>query len=709
MRQFQKGAALLLAVVMLLSALPTLAEEVKTGTVQGADGSAPYYYHYSFSDANGTLQNGTTVTIEQTEGDWYLISVVDGGTALRVYMRKTDIREAAAAPAAGGPAAGGPAAGGPAAGGPAAGGPAAGGPAQPKLTPVNKAGWIFNLSDLTLYKEATAGSDSLGSYPAGTEVFVEGIENNVWYKVRIGDKKGYMPMDFITLTAPTAPPTAAPTATPTPAPTTAPSQGTTTTTTVTNNGDGTTSSSTSTVTYLNKTGRVNAAMVPLYKEKSWSSAILGNYSQHAPVTVLAEYDHYWYEVRTSSQQGFMLKAFVTLDPTTPTPSPAPTATPAVTPPAGSAVYMYVNMPANTGKMNVYLMADVNSMVLGSFATGTMIKVLNWGSTWSYVEVGLVKGYASTRYLSYTQPSAGNYLYATVNNPNPADRLNLRAQASSGSTSLGKYYNGTSVRVLEYGNTWCYVQVEGKTGYMMTRYLYFGSAQPTATPAPTYPPYTPPSGDYITAIVANDNPKHRLNLRQWASTEAPSLGRYFNGTIVRVYEYGREWCRVQVAGISGYMATAYLSFGGGGYTPTPTAPPVSTGTAYVNNPKANQRLNLRASASTGSRSLGQFYNGTEVQVINYGSQWCYVRVGSMYGYMSTQYLTYNKSAVVNTAYVNNPKSNQVLNLRALASVDSRSLGQYYNGTVVTILQYEKTWCYVSVDGKVGSMMTEYLRF
>ncbi|MDR2505542.1 MAG: SH3 domain-containing protein [Oscillospiraceae bacterium] len=82
--------------------------------------------------------------------------------------------------------------------------------------------------------------------------------------------------------------------------------------------------------------------------------------------------------------------------------------------------------------------------------------------------------------------------AVVNNPNPADRLNLRTAPSSGASSLGRYYNGTRVRILEYTNAdWVKVWIGPSAGvadgnhqdpnmgyiqgYMSRRYLAFGSA------------------------------------------------------------------------------------------------------------------------------------------------------------------------------------------------------------------------------------------
>lgn len=67
-------------------------------------------------------------------------------------------------------------------------------------------------------------------------------------------------------------------------------------------------------------------------------------------------------------------------------------------------------------------------------------------------------------------------YALVSNPNPADRLHLRARPDKGSHSYGKFYNRTPVLVLERGDVWTKVQIgcggAAMTGYMMTSFLAF---------------------------------------------------------------------------------------------------------------------------------------------------------------------------------------------------------------------------------------------
>lgn len=68
-------------------------------------------------------------------------------------------------------------------------------------------------------------------------------------------------------------------------------------------------------------------------------------------------------------------------------------------------------------------------------------------------------------------------WAVVHNPDPADRLHLRASASRASASLGKFYSGTPLQVLARDGAWCRVRVglgeSALTGWMMTEYLAFG--------------------------------------------------------------------------------------------------------------------------------------------------------------------------------------------------------------------------------------------
>lgn len=70
-------------------------------------------------------------------------------------------------------------------------------------------------------------------------------------------------------------------------------------------------------------------------------------------------------------------------------------------------------------------------------------------------------------------------YATVR----GGGLNLRQTASLDAKVLGQYPTGTWVTIHEQGDTWSRVTVNGKSGYMMTKYLSSGAATARCMCAP----------------------------------------------------------------------------------------------------------------------------------------------------------------------------------------------------------------------------------
>jgi hypothetical protein len=89
-------------------------------------------------------------------------------------------------------------------------------------------------------------------------------------------------------------------------------------------------------------------------------------------------------------------------------------------------------------------------------------------------------------LDGAAPTLDQTGWAVVNNPDPADRLHLRVKPEKSARSLGKFYNGTPVKVLDKSGSWTKVQIgfgpTARTGWMMTKYLAFGSDMDAVAPA-----------------------------------------------------------------------------------------------------------------------------------------------------------------------------------------------------------------------------------
>ena len=288
------------------------------------------------------------------------------------------------------------------------------------------------------------------------------------------------------------------------------------------------------------------------------------------------------------------------------------------------------------------------------------------------------------------------LGATINNPNPADRLNLRTKPSEDAPTLGKYYTGTFVEVLADDNSgWVKVRFCNLEGYMMKKYLAFGEDRGNV-------------GSAIPAVKVNNLAGVGLNLREKQSLNSASLGLFNNGETVLVYGVGETWCHVQAGGKIGFMLREQL---------VPVLEFNSTGSAgnriaIVNNYNPADRLNLRKTASAKAESLGKYYNGVAVTMLSeVQNGWIKVRIGNLEGYMESVYLLVDGqlgSVTSATPTVSVSSANGArLNLREKQSDISNSLGLYNNGTKVQVLGLSETWCHVQVDGKVGFMMSKYL--
>ena len=151
---------------------------------------------------------------------------------------------------------------------------------------------------------------------------------------------------------------------------------------------------------------------------------------------------------------------------------------------------------------------------------------------------------------YASASTQAVSLAIVNNPNPDDRLNLRSEPTTNSTSVAKYFNGTYVTVVDqYNDEWVFVEI-GNTnggiakGYMSSKYLAFDGSGLSITTA--------------TPVLVIQNPYGQgLHLRKMPDittekTASSSIGLFRNGTEVMVLGVLNDWYHVQVGGMTGFM-------------------------------------------------------------------------------------------------------------------------------------------------------------
>ena len=273
---------------------------------------------------------------------------------------------------------------------------------------------------------------------------------------------------------------------------------------------------------------------------------------------------------------------------------------------------------------------------GKFYNGASVEILGVIENGNWYHVYLPEtdlyGFMLGKYVQPTDNSelpdsyqAPTGIYAVVNNPSAADRLILRSYASQTAKLLGKYYNGTTVEIIDSGKTWSKVRIDGKTGFMQSKYLLLDSNVKTLVKldagrndisGPPYPTLRSAPSNNAAAVSLPD----------------PALG----GPMTILSKAG-TWYYVEVQGVKGYYPANKVIPG--------VKNAISMNIAVVTGPNTANRLNLRSSTSKSASILGKFFVGTQVEVLDDNvtgasereSTWVQVKVNGIKGYMQAIYL------------------------------------------------------------------------
>ncbi len=265
-------------------------------------------------------------------------------------------------------------------------------------------------------------------------------------------------------------------------------------------------------------------------------------------------------------------------------------------------------------------------------------------------------------------------------------LNLRQTPSLSAKVLGQFPTGTLVEIIRHGEDWHQVEVNGKVGYMMADYLTQAES---------------PKG-----AVVHTNTGIGLNLREAPDTKAAILTSVKDGGHVTVLQKGKNWCRVAVDGVEGFMSTAYLKFD--------AQSALATGKlAIVTNPKDTQVLNLRQQPNLDAKVLDWYRNGVEVIVLKDQGEWFKVQVeDGQVGYMMSKFLhvtTETGTVRPFQAKLINVNGGSYVNFRKTASLQGKIIDRLPVGASVTVLEHGTDWCRVNADGVEGYISTWFLKW
>ncbi|MBQ9263598.1 MAG: SH3 domain-containing protein [Clostridia bacterium] len=203
-------------------------------------------------------------------------------------------------------------------------------------------------------------------------------------------------------------------------------------------------------------------------------------------------------------------------------------------------------------------------------------------------------------------------YATVK----GGGLNLRETASLQAKVLGQYWTGTWIEIVESGDEWCKVKVNGKEGYMMTKYLNTGASGST--------------------MYVRTNTGIGLNLRAAPSLDAEILTSFPIDTAVTVVQKGSAWHKVKVEEKEGYMSSKFLA---AAKAPAYTKPLESPVKATMKNINGGSVVNFRQYPGMKTKIIKAYPVGTEVTVLEKGVNWSKVEIDGQQGYVSTYMLKF----------------------------------------------------------------------
>lgn len=274
-------------------------------------------------------------------------------------------------------------------------------------------------------------------------------------------------------------------------------------------------------------------------------------------------------------------------------------------------------------------------------------------------------------------------------------LILRTAPSFKGAIRSSYPSGTTVTITGQIGSWYAVTApDGLTGYMLGDYLqvYNGSG---ILPVET------------TAYVTSTNGLN-VRLRTGPGKGYSILASYAPGTKCTILSAGNNWCRIQIGSYTGYMMTRYLT--NTPNVPTPTPKPDHSGEypVYVTS-KNGKGVNLRSGPSKSYSSIGFYSVATPAAMVTSGKTWSYIRVGNLYGYMMSEFLTETKPVnpvIPGSAYVVSANGKSV-NLRIRPTTASGIIKSFRVGTPLTIITRGTDWYFIQINGYYGYMMRQFI--
>ena len=325
----------------------------------------------------------------------------------------------------------------------------------------------------------------------------------------------------------------------------------------------------------------------LRKSPKDTARVLRTVPQNETVTVL-EKGSAWCKVAYAGVTGHVMTRFPAFgDAAAPAGSSAASA-PSPSPAPAASAGPYARVTTAQGSLKMRKAAQENGKILRTIPQYASVEVVKKNVTWTKVTYEGTTGFVMTKFLTFADapaPSPTSNAAAAPEKaatPAPAQQstkasantLTARVATKSGSLYLRKTRNDSSkilssipqntvITLLSKGSKWCKATYDGKTGYVMTKFLAFdGGSQPAAAkssaPAKTARETLKELKVAVLGQVISPN-GNKLNLRAACESNARVLRQMPPGESLTITAVGDTWCAVTWQDQSGYCMKEFLEF------------------------------------------------------------------------------------------------------------------------------------------------------
>lgn len=126
-----------------------------------------------------------------------------------------------------------------------------------------------------------------------------------------------------------------------------------------------------------------------------------------------------------------------------------------------------------GYANLRAKTSQKSFIMDHCLTNRVVRVISVGKTWSKVDYNGMRGYVLTGALTFYPNAMRTYDSGVISRKGKTagkGTINVRANPKNGSRILGDYTLGTPLTILDWGEKWCEVDVEGWHCFILTEYV-----------------------------------------------------------------------------------------------------------------------------------------------------------------------------------------------------------------------------------------------